>query len=496
MHEAFTMRHLAFAIVGLLGALGANARAEPEPPAIVVRLSQPDVQARRVIALFRDAKVPHPAAALAAWKNATGESLGKPIEALLAAFNPGMIRELRSLDDAELTLRFDSAPHWRLLVPRDDGSLAAFLPALSLTDGKIEPSIGANTILQLGPPGAPVGALGAGGLLVASDAAQLEAGLAARANPRPVASLSGWEMQLDPSAFRDLSRIEARRLSALLDSLGCDRATCQIGMDKHDTFAVRLTTHLDAPAPPLPAIDPAWLDAIPASGVVGAFAMALDSRGRSLDAIFATLDRVEKADPDRAAVAPLRTRLNLLTAAAKVFPDVDLWPHLRGVVGAILTGEPGTLSALLVLRTDTPESAEWIAARVVPRLASAFYPNRPLDIKAVGPAVFVGTGVGSLASALDAAAHPDRSSSATIRADWGSTAPHRFGALWPARVPGLDVRLARTLNAAPPALWSGRARGEMLEDEIHWKGLDQVVKNGLEGLPLKVPKGPSERDPG
>ena len=56
--------------------------------------------------------------------------------------------------------------------------------------------------------------------------------------------------------------------------------------------------------------------------------------------------------------------------------------------------------------------------------------------------------------------------------------------------------VARTLNAAPPALWSGRARGEILEDEIHWKGLDQVVKNGLEGLPLKVPKGPSERDPG
>lgn len=482
------MRHAAFAIAIGLGASGSIARAQPEPPAVVVHLSRPDEQARRVIALFRNARAPHPAAALAAWKNATGESLGKPIEALIAAFNPGMIRELRSLDDAELTLRFGTPPHWRLLLPRDDGSLAAFLPALGLTDGKIEPSIGAATILRLGPPGAPLGALRAGGLVVASDVAQLNEGLTAPSDTRPSTGRSGPEIQLDPSALRHLSRIEARRLAVLLDSLGCDRATCQFGIDAHDTFAIRFTTHLDAPAPALPAIDPAWLDPIPVSSVVGAFAIALDLQGQSLDALFATFDRIEKADPDRAGVAPLRTRLNLLTAAAKVFPDIDLWPHLRGVVGAVLTGAPGALSGVMVLQTDSPEAAARIATRVVPRLSAAFLPKRPLDLKAVGPAVFIGIGAGALDAALDAAAHPDHSASATIRAGWGSQAPHRAGAFWPGRVPGVDPRLARALIAAPPARWVGLARGAILDDEIRWKGLDAVVKQGLEGLPLKTPK--------
>ncbi len=484
------MRYQAVVIVGLLCVPGASSGGEPAP-AVVVRVSGPDEQAARVIALFRDAKAPNPAAALSAWKNATGKSLGKPAEAMITALNPAMSRELRVLDGAELSVRFDgpaSTPRWRFLAPSDDGSLAAFLPALGLTDGKVEPSIGTTPIFLLGPAGAPLGAFGPGWLVVASDAAQLDAALASRAKSAPRANRSGWEIQLDPAGLRSLTRLDARRAVAALDSLGCQRASCQIGMDEHDTLSVRLATYLDAPTPVLPALDPTWLDPIPASGVVGAFAFALDPKGKSLDALFSTLDSIEQADPARAEVAPLRTRLNLLTAASKVFPDVDLWPHLRGIVGAVLAGDPGTFSGLLILHTDTPEAAERIATRVVPRLAAAFLPKRPIDIKAVGPAVFLGWGPGALDAALDAAAHPERSAAAAIRAGWNSAPPQRCGALWPAHLPRLDPALARALNAAPPVLWTGRARGAVLEDEVRWKGLDGVVKQGLEGLPLKAPK--------
>jgi hypothetical protein len=486
------MRYVAIAIVAGLSFVGATARAEQKPPALVIRLSQPDEQARRVIALFRNARAPHPAAALAGWKYATGGSLGKPMEALITAFNPGMIRELRSMEDAECVIRFDNAtttPRWRLILPRDDGSLAAALPALGLTDGKVEPSIGTTPVLRLGPPGAPLGAFGKGWTVVASDAAQLEAALDDRADPvlRSKATQPGWEITVDPAGLRDLSRIEARRIAAWLDSLGATRATCHMCMDEHDGLSVRITTALDASGARLPALDPAWLDPIPATGVIGAFAIALDPQAKSLDALFATLDRVEKADPDRAAIAPIRTRLNLLAAAAKVFPDVDLWPHLRGIVGAVMAGEPGMPSGLIVLQSDSPEAAKRIATSVVPHLVAGLQPKRVIGTKAVGTAIFVGIGPGALEAALDAAAHPTRSASATIRANWASTPPHRCGAFWPGRLPGVDAALAHALDAAPPALWTGRAHGASLEDTIHWISLDGIVKRWIEALPFKPP---------
>src|SRR4051794_28556134 len=73
------------------------ARAEGPPPAISIRAAHPDRQMREVIDLFGGARAHHPAEALAAWKRGSREPnrLGKPLEALIAAFNPGMADELR-----------------------------------------------------------------------------------------------------------------------------------------------------------------------------------------------------------------------------------------------------------------------------------------------------------------------------------------------------------------------------------------------------------------
>src|SRR4051794_12160449 len=92
----------------LLAAVGAEGPGAWRP-ALTVRLDRPDRQLERLIDRFEGSRAPHPAAALAAWKRATGgrASLGKPLEAAVAALNPAMIRELRTFDGAELVLGFD-----------------------------------------------------------------------------------------------------------------------------------------------------------------------------------------------------------------------------------------------------------------------------------------------------------------------------------------------------------------------------------------------------
>src|SRR5262249_46472001 len=109
-----------------------RAKADEPPAALTVRLVRPDEQLKRVVSLFEGTRSPHPPAALAAWKHARGRAatLGKPIEAVIALFNPTMVDEVRSLDDAEFRLTgFEPDTgriRWRAMIPGDDGSLNAF----------------------------------------------------------------------------------------------------------------------------------------------------------------------------------------------------------------------------------------------------------------------------------------------------------------------------------------------------------------------------------
>src|SRR4051812_37376271 len=127
-------------IVFGVGAARAEGPGPTPSPALELRLVRPDEQWSRVLALFEGTRAPHPAAALAAWKRATvpPRALSRTWEAAIDAFNPDMVREMRSLDRGELVVGFDAVDgslRWHAALPRDDGTFAALAPALSLTDG-------------------------------------------------------------------------------------------------------------------------------------------------------------------------------------------------------------------------------------------------------------------------------------------------------------------------------------------------------------------------
>jgi hypothetical protein len=501
----------------------ADEPAAAAPVWLTVRAVHPEVQADRLIALFQGARAPHPAAALAAWKHATGgrQSLGKPLEAAVAALNPAMAGELRLFDRAELRLTVDATSghiRWQALAPGDDGSLAALTTALALTDGAPLEPLGATPVVRLGPPGSALAATRPGLFAVAASRAELSALLdpkTATATGPAMPRLphgdrsSGWSLVLDPARLRRLESLDAHRASDVLDELRC-RGVEGWAEIADETLTLQFVGRLDA-APPVPAtIDPAWLDPVPATGVAAVAAVALGRGGEGLDTAFRLADRFEKADPGRAQVAPLRIRLNLLAAAARVRPDVDFWPVLQGVTGAVLVDVNHHLRGALVgLHANDAEAAGRIARDVVPRLAAsylrakrteppaAFGPGRlgavggrPVEIVVIGSTVWLGWGDRVLDDARAAAAHPDRSAGPAVRAAWGKESPQRGGAFWPGRWERLappGSPLARALADAPPVVWLGGSRGATLVDAMRWSGLRGIVRRWLDALPLDPP---------
>jgi hypothetical protein len=502
----------AIVLVAVLGECPQKARAgdgEPEA-AVTIDVIGPVTQGETLLALFRGARAPHPAAALAAWKTATGgrASLGKPAEAAIAALNPGMVRELAGLDGAHVEVGFargSGRAWWRATVPNDDGSLAALVQAVALTDGACEEPIEGAPVVRVGAEGSPVSATSDRRLALASTRDGLRIALdrlmAAPARPAGPSSLRG---RLDPAGLRTATSLPARRLSAWLDATGCMSAEATASLDD-DTLNLAVAARLPAArgGPSDLRLDPAWLDFIPAAGILAAASTVLDTSGPALDATFATLDRVEKADPARASVAPLRVRLNLIAAAAKVRPEVDLWPKLRGATAAVLVDDGGEVSgAILVLHATRPDAAQRLARDVLPRLTASLTrdrgPDAPLGrlqgrvlrADTRGSDVVIGWGEPALPAALDAVGAPTHSAARLLRVNWGEVPPLRSGAVWPGRLRAIaapGTALARALAEAPPIVWTSEAGPTGPLDRVRWTGLRGVVQRWLDALPLEPP---------
>jgi hypothetical protein len=531
----------------------------PDPrESLVIRLVHPDRQAARVSLLFEGARSPHPAAALAAWKRATRDpnQLGKPLEAVITFFNPAMTPEWRVMDGANIGFNLsgaDGRPRWVAVVPRDDGTLSAAITAQRLTGGSRDLPLMVEgrriDVERLGPAGAVVAAQSGETLILGSSREQLMLGLrrigtgsrlatpndaefvspaAVTPTAPPFPFDSGLVFELEPGLMSAaVGSIPYRRSVAFLQGLGCRRIHGNLGLIG-DSLAMEVTTMLRRGAlaeplgtkPPV-AVDPAWLEWIPAAGVMAAFSVALEPDESFWESAFALADRVDRADPSRAALAPLRARFNLLAAAAGARPEVDLWPHLRGVTAGVM-GDPDRpgrpIGAVVVLHADADASALRLVTEVLPRFASlmtaqkhgevpqpesrprpagdaqllAKLGGRPLMISRCGRDVVISWGDQMQKASQDAVAHPERSV-ASLCNGWiraGKTPPQRVGAVWPARCwpafRGLDPTTPawQVLAQGPPAVWWGWNDPVTAHDSIFLGDLRLRVRRFLEELPL------------
>ena len=358
VHSQFA---LAAGVFLFLGALWYEAKAAfaDEPDTLVVKLVHPERQSAAILKLFDGTRAKHPAAALASWKGTAGPSrdLGKPVEALIALFNPEMAAEWRVMHGAQVTVNWDAArsrPAWCAIVPGDNGTLAAAIAAARLSDGASEAplDLGGSQIAveRLGRPGASLAACAGTTLIFGSSRDELlraaksssksanarltatDGGRAAHAMPasadKPIDS--GVSFILDASRLASEPSLPqpARATAELLRGLGCQLLEGSVALNG-DCLGLDVRTLLQAEdragaalwngmAP----IDPAWFLSVPRSGTMAVVAMAFRPSRAFWDSAFALADRVEKTHP--------RTRSTGSAANAYEPPGTDRRRERRG----------------------------------------------------------------------------------------------------------------------------------------------------------------------
>jgi hypothetical protein len=245
-------------------------------------------------------------------------------------------------------------------------------------------------------------------------------------------------------------------------------------------------------------IDRSWLELIPSTDAIAVVSLALHPNPGYWDSAFALADALEKTDPNRAELAPLRTRLNLIATGVGARLEADLWPHMRGVTAAILGGasRPGRWpGGVLALHLDSDDAALRLVSHTLPRLAKLLDRGRELVFWQKGRNVIAAWGEGVSATAKAAAVNPALSV-APHCTGWlgaGKPAPNRLCAFWPARC--WPLGLDRTTKSAawsvladgPPAVWWGWNHETTAVDSVRWPSLDQRTRRFLEQIELKEP---------
>jgi hypothetical protein len=559
MHRMHTMKWiaagLALALIVPVVRLDADEPLRREAPArITVSFVHPERQAAAVLRLFEGSRAAHPASALVAWKHATHnpQQLGKRLEAVISFFNPEMVREWAVFHETRLELDLGAStagPRFRLFVPRDDGTLAALLTALRLSGGSSEPPLesGKADVLRLGGPGSAVATLigpsatdrGGSGLVVASSRAVLEGPARVRTEehflPPPESLDSGFVFQVEPGPTPETASVALRRAIESLDALGCRATHGRFGLIE-DRLEFEATSRLELAHPFAQsavgdcAIEAPWLRYIPADEALAVVSIASGRGPAYWEGVFSLADRVERADPVRANLAPLRSRVNLLATAAGASLEGDLWPHLKGVTAGVLAapGDPGRPGRFVaILHMDTEAAARQLLLQTLPHVArigtrfradarpgqpqgiarlAALDPagsvclgrpgGRPLEAAVRGQDVVVGWGEEAMAAALRSAEAPEHSVWPVLTNGWtgpGDKTPARLGAFWPGRmrlpIAGLDgpTPLAQSLAEGPPLVWTGWNFGARAFDRIRWPGLSGLVRRFLARIPLDPP---------
>ncbi len=267
---------LLIAVIGSYVSASEHGESPAAGDTLVIRLVHPDRQAATVLKLFDGARAPHPAAALSAWKRATRSpnQLGKPLEAVIAVFNPEMAREWRVMHDAELCLDLgssDGKARWYAIVPRDDGTLSAAVTAMRLTNGAADAPLTNEgeeiAVERLGPAGTTVSARAGDALILGGTHEELRRGLhrilavtpqfaadTSQPENRHISAIpslgnrvdSGLIFELDPGRMNaNAGTTTNRRAAVLLQGLGCRWMSGNLAL-KDDVLALEVMTLLGA----------------------------------------------------------------------------------------------------------------------------------------------------------------------------------------------------------------------------------------------------------
>jgi hypothetical protein len=226
--------------------------------------------------------------------------------------------------------------------------------------------------------------------------------------------------------------------------------------------------------------------------------MAFEPSQAYWDAAFALADALDKSDPARAELAPVRTRLNLLTSATGARLEADLWPHLKGLTAGIY-GEPGQpgrpTGGMLILHVDSDSTALRLVSHTLPHLAKLVPRGQDVAFWRSGQNVVVTWGNG-VATGARAAAADTKLSVAPRCTDWeqaGKPAPERLGVFWPARCWPLKTKATAksaawcALEEDPPVVWWGWTRETTAIDSVRWPSLEVRVRRFLEQIELEAP---------
>lgn len=475
---------------------------------------RPDRQAEAVIGLFRGSRAESPAAAMAAWRRATGDpnGLNKAVQAVAALFNPETAREWRAFHDASLAAGVDADGRlrWSAAVPRDDGSIAALVTSMRLSGGADEPPTPEGwAVRRLGGPDAALAAVTPSGVAFACRRAELDAAVARLSARRdPDEAPDGFHVAFRPDLLPEVPPADWARPIAAVRASGLQRADGVLGL-RDDRLDLDLASDFDPAKAALldvPPVDPAWLAWMPADATRAAVALSAGRGPAFWDALFELADRVDRADPARAQLQPLRARLNLLALVRGVRPEADLWPLVRGVAaGAFDDG-----GAVVAIVAATPEDADRVARRVILPLApllggkpAATPPGeavalgrasgKPVQAAVRGATVLIGWGEGSLGRALESAEAPQRSVAPLVAAE--ARPAGRVGVFRPGLLPlpasiGRAEPLAATLAEAAPAVWRGGWDDGRAWDVVRWDDLRRVVARFLERVPQAPPEAP------
>ncbi len=483
--------------------------------AIQLRFVRPERQFSRLLSFFEGEGAGDPAQLLASWRRAVRnpDVLGKVEQALLASLNPQMVREWQLLDGAGLSVLFSEtgALRWYLAIPTDDGTLGALATALALTDGQAEPplaGLGAS-VDRLGHANAPLLAQDGGKVVVGATRDDLLAGIAFLADKQallpPTEVETGVVIKLSSKGLRFDTSDPWHSIARLMHVFRVDDLTAVVSL--HDEgFNCESRTPSDAPERPMnERFDRAWLNGIPADASI-AFAFALDREGRTVNAGFEAIDALlpKRQEPGARPSATLRTQFNLLANARGVFPELQLWPRIRGISGYVWVDEGSPTSALLSLHAADSASAKAIALRVLPNLARPFLNAiEPKNgVKEAEPQMitlgeFQGGRVsiatreetvliswGDRTFELSPRKHEEAAGLQLqgLSESFNANGTHHLVVIWPDRLPlssvgvGVGTPLKRALVGGPPIVLVGRFEKGELRHCVDWRGARRFVR--------------------